>query len=373
VLPSEESMYPIDHTHPRGPAADKPLAADAHAGAHEEVDLFARIRAIRFTHTSGACPHCRRRTGVQRWGTFSGRQRYRCSPCGRTFSDLTGTLLAGSKRPGAWMAFIHEFHEARPLRETAHRIGVHRDTVFRWRHAILGLLRTQDLEPRTRPTPGNPAPVSAFLEFRVPHSRKGQRSRRAPARPSRSHGIPHGQRQRHQRVSVILLDFADAPVERHGNGTGRKAATGRSVQASPPTPVISPIAVMASRCTRTRLSPPELASVLAPFVVPRALFLAGGQEHHRLKEAATLIAGPMTGELRQPGGRRPAFHVGRVPAEWVRGMRSFWCRCLRWLPRFRGVASRYLVHYLHWYRALERMTSFPEEVLRPVVPVNSAT
>ncbi len=340
----------------------------------DNTHLFARVRAIRFARTPRACPHCRARKRIQRWGTFSGRQRYRCVPCDRTFSDLTGTLLAGSKRPDAWMAFIHEFHQARPLRETAHRIGVHRETVFRWRHAILGLLKTRDLESQTRPTPGGSGPVSAFLELRVPHSRKGQRSGEAPARPARSHGIPHGQRHRHQRIAVILLDLAAPAVGHRGGGARRTTGTDKSPQSPrPPLPhVSSPIAVVSSGCPRTQLSPPELASALAPFVHPRTRFLAERQEICRLKQASVVLGGPTTKGLRWTRVRRSAFSVGRVPAKWAHGMRSFWSRFLKWLTRFRGVASRYLAHYLHWYRALERSTSFAEEVLRPESLARSA-
>jgi transposase-like protein len=363
-----ETMHPVDHSHFRGPAADGNLAADANA-----AELFARVRSVRTTHTAGACPHCRAAKGIQRWGTFSGRQRYRCTPCGRTFSDLTGTLLARSKRPAAWMAFIHEFHEARPLRETAHRIGVHRDTVFRWRHAILNLLRTRDLEPWTRPPVQGPRPPSAFLELRVPHSRKGQRSGGTPARPARSHSIPHGQRHRHQRISVILLDFNDAPDGYPGTGAGPTSRPGRPPHDPSRPDVRSPLALVSPKCTRTRLSPSELASVLAPFAFPQSRVLAERQENRRLKEAAELLDGGLASESRRPGARRPAFQVGRVPAGWIRGMRSFWSRSLRWLIRFRGVASRYLVHYLHWFRALERMIPFEEEALRPGAPVHVAT
>jgi len=355
-------MEPIDHSQIRVPLTDV-----------EKADLFAQVRAIRLAETSGACPHCRERKGIQRWGTFSGRQRYRCVPCGRTFSDLTGTLLAGSKRPDAWMAFIHEFHQARPLRDTARRIGVHRETVFRWRHAILRRVRTQDLETQTRPTRADPGPVSAFLEFLVPHSRKGKRSGEALARPARSHGIPHGQRQRHERVAVILLDFAAAPVGNQGNRARGRKRTGRPLDSSPRPQMTSPIAAVSSGCVRTRLSPSELASALAPFVPPRTLFLAERQESRRLEAAAAILGGPARGGLQGREARRPAFQVGRIPPEWVRGMRSFWSRFLGWLIRFRGVASRYLVHYLHWFRALERSSPFAEEALRHRAPASSAT
>jgi len=43
---------------------------------------------------SFGCPHCSS-AEVRRWGRASGKPRYRCAGCGKTFNPLTGTPLAG--------------------------------------------------------------------------------------------------------------------------------------------------------------------------------------------------------------------------------------------------------------------------------------
>lgn len=86
-----------------------------------------------------ACPHCRKRDRIVRWGSSSGLQRWRCRDCGKTFNMLTGTRL-GHVRQRA------EFHEAarnmlspHPLscRKLARNLGVHWITVWRWRIQII--------------------------------------------------------------------------------------------------------------------------------------------------------------------------------------------------------------------------------------------
>lgn len=308
-----------------------------------ERDLFASIRATRFPQAPTVCPRCGGIRRIQKWGTFSGRQRYRCLSCGRTFSDLTGTVLAHSKRPGAWILFLHELGRAESVRATAARIGVHRDTVFRWRHRFLSLLRTHDLTLPAAAVQRGEHPASAFLEFLVPHSLKGQRRRESPragsyGRPARSHGVPHGRRPLHGRVSVLLLDFLKSGV--------------------------APIASVSSKPSRTRLSPPALAADLAPLLRPGTTLLALPHERVRLQEAVSLL--PL--RLRDRGSsksiQRRRLAIGTIPGPWLRRMRSYWCRFLRWLTRFRGVASRYLVHYLHWYRSLVTSSDVESDFLR---------
>jgi transposase-like protein len=60
----------------------------------------AYLRALRWKDRPFQCPHCHSRE-VGPWGTYHyrpGFKRYRCKHCGRTFNDLTKTLLSQSKR-----------------------------------------------------------------------------------------------------------------------------------------------------------------------------------------------------------------------------------------------------------------------------------
>jgi len=87
-------------------------------------------------HARPLCPRCGERR-VHRWGQFSGRQRFRCASCYRTFSDLTGTPLAKGRRIDAWPPFLQAMDQELTLRKSAQLAGISVSTAFRWRHKVL--------------------------------------------------------------------------------------------------------------------------------------------------------------------------------------------------------------------------------------------
>jgi transposase-like protein len=97
---------------------------------------LAWIRQCRHGSARPPCPRCGS-AAVQRWGSFSGRQRHRCRACRRTFSDLTGSPLAGTKQLSRWPAFLAELETGSSLRALAAGVGIHTTTAFRWRHRTL--------------------------------------------------------------------------------------------------------------------------------------------------------------------------------------------------------------------------------------------
>lgn len=97
------------------------------------------VREARFGHRIPACLHCRD-TSVIRWGWFSGRRRYRCKACRRTFSDLTDSALQYLKKLHPWPAQLELMGRAHSIRDAAAVCGVHRTTAVRWRRRVLGAL-----------------------------------------------------------------------------------------------------------------------------------------------------------------------------------------------------------------------------------------
>ena len=105
----------------------------------QELRLIAEIRDARFT--SGVrCVRCGS-PRVCRWGGFSGRQRYRCAACRRTFSDLTGTPAAYLKRLPLLPSYRECLAASLSVRTSARMAGVHPSTSFRWRHRLLAANR----------------------------------------------------------------------------------------------------------------------------------------------------------------------------------------------------------------------------------------
>lgn len=101
------------------------------AGLDRIVALITEIRAPIRRCPRCTSPHCHRN------GHASNLPRYRCCQCGRTFNDLTGTPLAHLRHKGKWLDYLATVLDSRPVRAAATRVGVHRNTAFRWRHRFL--------------------------------------------------------------------------------------------------------------------------------------------------------------------------------------------------------------------------------------------
>jgi transposase-like protein len=95
------------------------------------------IHTLRWKERPLQCPHCQSHN-IGPWGTYHyqpGLKRYRCKEkaCKRTFDDLTGTLLDGSKRSVMhWMLATFLLCLACSSRRVAKELGVHIRTSYRW-------------------------------------------------------------------------------------------------------------------------------------------------------------------------------------------------------------------------------------------------
>ena len=263
---------------------------------HGNASIIERVRALRF-RDGVDCVHCGGRH-VQRWGRFGDRQRYRCVGCRRTFSDFTGTPLAHLKRVDLLTAFCGEMFAARPLRATARRLRVDKDTAFRWRHRVLAGLAAA-------PRPTLEGDIHVF-ETPFAFSEKG---RRDLDRPARRHG---------------LLRLTDAPLAwalLARDGRGRIAAAMVGLQ---------------------RSSWYDVTQLLAPCIESGG---PGGTtivDRHGRHAAAGRAASGLGCAYRRAGPEDRAEISAGI------------CELRGWLRRFRGVATRHLDRYLAWHCLLSR-------------------
>jgi transposase-like protein len=88
---------------------------------------------------SFGCPRCSS-ADVCRWGRASGKPRYRCAACCRTFNPLTGMPLAGLRYKERWAAQAQALIAGKTVSKAAARCKIAYTTVFRWRHRFLAAL-----------------------------------------------------------------------------------------------------------------------------------------------------------------------------------------------------------------------------------------
>ena len=293
-------------------------------GLHPEVGLDQVVKLISEVRAPGrCCPRCGNER-CYRHGFANDLQRYRCCACGRTFNDLTGTPLARLRLKAKWLAYSQVMLDSLSVRKAAVRVGVHRNTAFRWRHRFLHWVKLD-----------RPAALNDIVEADETFLLESQKGSRTLNRPPRRRGGRAAKRGISSELDCIL-------VARDRNGGTIDAVTGRG-------------ALTVAQLERDLLPRLDVQALLVSD--SHVAYRAFARKHRIGHEAVNLRAGV---RVRHLGNR--AIHVQNVHA--------YHQRFKTWLLRFHGVASCYLPNYLGWRWALdgERVIS-PEHLLRIAVRV----
>ena len=260
------------------------------------------------------CPHCAC-TRVHRCGRASGLQRFRCCRCRRSYNALTGTPLARLRKKEKWLPYLQCLLESRTVRDAATVTDVHRTTSFRWRHRFVpGAMHER------------PRQLSAIVEADETYLLESQKGSRQLNRPPRKRGGVARRRgiNREHDCLLVARDRSGRTLDFH---TGRGPVTAGQL----------------ARCLQPVLA--DDALLVTDAALAYKTFAAKAGVSH---EAVNVKAGVRA---------RGALHIQNV-----NGWHS---RFKTWLLRFRGVASRYLVHYSGWQRVLDdRGLSTPALLLR---------
>lgn len=124
-------------------ALTKASPAQLRAAEERLTEINSSREALRMADhrlDQGACPHCKA-SSFHRWGrTPAGVQRYRCDSCSKTFTALTGTPFNGVHNKARLLENASCMREFLSVRKAARRLGVHRNTAFRYRHRMMPAL-----------------------------------------------------------------------------------------------------------------------------------------------------------------------------------------------------------------------------------------
>ena len=265
-------------------------------------DLLAKVGQDRIANFG--CPHCGA-DRVHRWGGASGKPRYRCTGCRKTFNPLTATPLAGLHRPGRWQDQAAALISGETLACAAKRCDVHPSTAFRWRHRFLAALNFD-----------RPSALSGLVEADetfILESFKGKRS-----------GLPRKSRKRGGKASKRDLSAEQIPVI---VARDRSGATSDAVL--------------------PRLDADSLTAALGGSITrPAVLCCDGGSAITAFARRARIKfhALPAPG---LPKPEAPDIHINNVNA--------YHGRLKEWLRRFHCVATANLPNYLGWRQTIKAL------------------
>jgi transposase-like protein len=285
----------------------------SHASQHDKV--VAELEGAAVDHL--ACPRCR---GEQYHlhGSAHGLQRYRCVACGKTFNGLTGTPLARLRHKSKWLRYSDCLLSSMTVRASAARVGVHKNTTFRWRHRFLTLPKTD-----------RPLRLGGIAEADEMYLLESEKGARNLDRPPRKRGGAASKRGISDEQVCIL-------VARDRSGKTLDFVTGNG-------PVTKR----------------QLVRCLHPVMDKDALLVTDSNAAYRYfardagitHQAVNLRAG-----VRVKG----AIHVQNVNA--------YHSRFRGWLERFHGVATHYLPNYLGWRWVLDaKRIASSEALLRATI------
>lgn len=256
------------------------------------------------------CPHClsKRTQGHGSFPCKNGPRRPRrlCRSCGRTFSPYTSTPTQYMKKRAEWEQLPALMTHPLSLRHVAAVLRIRPATAFRWRHLRLELLCSEEQPVLT-------GQVAASESF-VPYSEKGSRTTSGPGSwgclksPPGERRLPDGTRYRRlieERPSCVL--FATA--------RGRHAV---------------------SIIGRGRPRPADLKAALARVLGTGAELWGRGLAPYA--EACQHLTVPY---------HDATSSLCKDALVWVADQLRWGFR--GWWTQFRGVATRYLDHYLAWF------------------------
>ena len=249
------------------------------------------------------CPHCSGRE-LQKFGKSCGLQRYRCKECGRTFNALTGTPLAKLRKKELWLKNLQHMLDSTPLRKIAEDLSVDLKTAFKWRHRFCEWLKGD-----------NPKQLTGIVEADETYFLKSQKGCKKLRRKPRKRGcnIPTLEVSKHH---VCIFTAKD----RSGHGFEHVAGAG----------------MIKSGWLNLKFS--ELVDSDITLITDNA------KAYKKFcRENSINHVGVPPNRKCGAGG---VYHIQRI--------NSYHERLKTWINRkFRGVATKYLHHYLWWRHELE--------------------
>ena len=261
------------------------------------------------------CPYCSSES-YQKWGIRSGLQRYRCNSCHKTYNALTGTPLARLRHKEVWTDFAQDMIESKSIRESAKHCGVHKDTIFRWRHRMLNNPKSLTMKH-----------LHGIVEFDETYFLESQKGSRHIDRKSRKRGGRASKRGISSEQTAVL-------VARDRNGNTMDAILFKSDQDT-------------------------LAEVMVPVVDKDVLLCSDKKTSYKAFAKKYHFTLKTINSSAKEYVKEKIYHIQNVNA--------YDSRLKTWMKRFNGVATKYLESYLGWMRLLDEDKELtPEQLLRIV-------
>lgn len=274
----------------------------------------------------GCCAHCGNNKYVK-FGIDKGAQRYKCKSCKRSFTEYTGTWMAGLHKKDKIDDYLELMLQELSLDKIKVSLKINKKTAFDWRHKILSSIEEIDK--------GDFTGITESDETFFINSNKGMKVRDRSSRKRGSKSTKRGINDEHVAVIVTL--------DRNNEIDLTVATTGRLKKVDLENAIGERLSPQTVLCSDSHVS-------YKGFAIDNAL------EHH-----------PLRSDLKQRV-KDGIYHIQHV--------NSTHQRIKKWISeKFWGVSTKYLQQYLNWFRLKEVLkfsrNYFKEFTKRSMVDVQS--
>lgn len=257
------------------------------------------------------CPHCKSSL-LYGHGKFSGRKRYQCRECKKTFNELSGTSIDKLHLKDKWDSYLECMAQGKSLRATAKELGINLRTAFNWRHRILSSLN----EVGCSHMEGIIEADETFFLF----SEKGNKSLTRKPRKRGSKASRDGMNKEH--VNVIVA--ADRKGGRAMNVGNRGVVTKKAIQKAIGKWITKPGNILCSDAHRT---------------------FQGYAKENKMPHKMLMA-------------RKKQYVVDRI--YHIQNVNNIHGQLKKFLQRFNGVATKYLQNYVNYFKAFSLIKDLKE-------------
>ena len=263
------------------------------------------VRQDKLSNKQIGCPHCNS-LKFYKYGKDKGSLRFKCKECNRTFTEFTGTWLAGLHKKEIVNEYLELMYQEKSLDKIKTALCINKKTAFDWRHKILSSF--EDVEKKD--FNGIVESDETFFQ----QSEKGNRS--IKNRNGRKRGGKATQRGiSDEQVAVIVT------ADRTGTMDMTVATLGR-------------------------IGKKDIESAVGNRIHKESILCADGHSSYKgfaMDNNLSLIV--LRADLKQYV-KQGVYHIQNV--------NSLHHRIKKWIDStFWGVSTKYLQNYLNWYRIIE--------------------
>jgi transposase-like protein len=285
------------------------LIAEVQLKDKEVIEAYSCQQSHRklLDNKQGVCPHCGHNKYVK-FGFKSNSQRYKCKSCCRSFTEYSGTWMAGIHSKEKLDDYLELMMEEKSLDKIKVALSINKKTAFDWRHKILASLLDTDKDDFTGITESD---ETFFLNSEKGRTVSDRVSRRRGG-TSKTRGISNDQ------VAVIVTQDRNSVLDLTVATMGRLKK------------------VDIENAIGGRINPEQTILCSDAHVSYKGFAIDNKIEHH-----------PLKGVIKQRV-KNGVYHIQHV--------NSTHNRIKKWIEStFWGVSTKYLQQYLNWYRFKEKI------------------